>query len=124
MTLPLPGLSWPGTQQRVEMAELAQACDLTVDEVRELVAHGALVPLGDEEAGPVLQFSAGCLPPLREATRLRALYGLDLLAVSLLLGYLHRIEDLEHQLRALQAHVPHPSHLPREGPTPWREPHA
>lgn len=124
MTLPPPELPWPGTQQRIEMAELAQACDLTLGEVQQLVEHGALVPLADEDAGPALQFSAGCLPPLREAIRLRTLYGLDLLTVSLILGYLHRIEHLEHQLRALQAHVPHPSHLPREGPTPWREPHA
>ena len=64
------------------------------------------------------------MPPLREAARLRADYDLDLFTVSLLLGYLQRIAQLEQQLRALNAHVPHPHTLPREGPTPWREPHA
>ena len=59
---------------------------------------------------------------LREAARLRAQFDLDLFTVALLLGYLQRIARLEHQLRSLQAHVPYPQHLPREGPAPWREP--
>jgi chaperone modulatory protein CbpM len=115
--------TWLDPQRRVDQLELAQMCSLTVVELDELVDYGALVPLATE-IETVRQFSASCVPPLREAARLRTYYDLDLFTVSLLLGYLQRIAHLEQQLRGLQAHLPHPAHLPREGPTPWREPHA
>jgi chaperone modulatory protein CbpM len=108
--------------RRIEQAELAGMCNLTLAELDELVDYGALVPLAGEAGSRV--FSASCVPPLREASRLRTHYDLDLFTASLLLGYLQRIAQLEQQLRALHAHLPHPPNLPREGPTPWREPHA
>jgi chaperone modulatory protein CbpM len=115
--------TWLDPHRRIGQVELAQMCSLTIAEVDELVDYGALVPLATE-VGETRQFSAGSVPPLREASRLRVHYDLDLFTVSLLLGYLQRIAHLEQQLRALHAHLPHPPHLPREGPTPWREPHA
>jgi chaperone modulatory protein CbpM len=115
--------SWLDPQRRIDQAELAQMSSITSAELDELVEYGALVPLAGE-AGSARQFSASCVAPLREAARLRSHYDLDLFTVSLLLGYLQRIAHLEQQLRALQAHLPHPGHLPREGPTPWREPHS
>jgi chaperone modulatory protein CbpM len=114
---------WLDAQRRIDEAELALMCDLSVQEVHELVEYGALVPLASE-AGARRQFSAACVAPLREAARLRSHYDLDLFTLSLLLGYLQRIAHLEQQVRGLSAHMPHPQHLPREGPTPWREPHA
>ncbi len=115
--------TWLDPQRRIDQVELAQMCSLTIVELDELVDYGALVPLATEME-TVRQFSASCVPPLREAARLRTHYDLDLFTVSLLLGYLQRIAHLEHQLRGLHAHLPHPVQLPREGPTPWREPHA
>ena len=115
--------TWLDPQRRIDQVELAQMCSLTIVELDELVDYGALVPLATE-IETVRQFSASCVPPLREAARLRTHYDLDLFTVSLLLGYLQRIAHLEHQLRGLHAHLPHPVQLPREGPTPWREPHA
>ena len=109
--------------RRIDQVELAFMCSLTLAEVDELVDYGALVPLAGE-SGETRQFSAGNVPPLREAARLRMHYDLDLFTVSLLLGYLQRIAHLEQQLRGMHAHLPHPPNLPREGPTPWREPHA
>jgi chaperone modulatory protein CbpM len=114
---------WLDANRRIARAELAEMCRLTPAEVDELVDYGALVPLlaeGAEER----QFSAACVPPLREAVRLRADYDLDLFTVSLMLGYLQRIVHLEQQVRSLQAHVGHAPHPSRDGPTPWREPHA
>lgn len=116
-------LTWLDPQRPIDQGELAQMCSLTVVEIQELVEYGALVPVGAEVEN-LRQFSASCVPPLREAIRLRSYYDLDLFTVSLLLGYLQRIAHLEQQLRGLQAHLPHPPHLPREGPTPWREPHS
>jgi len=115
-----PGLPW--LEGRIGQAELARLCELPAAELDALVGYGALLPLPGDAAAP--QFSAAWISPLREAVRLRKLHGLDLFTLSLLLGYLRRIAHLEHQLRSLQGHVAHPQPLPREGPTPWREPHA
>ena len=80
--------TWLDAHRAVGEAELAHMCQLTVAELEELVDYGALVPL----AGPVRQFSAACIAPLREASRLRGYYDLDLFTVSLVLGYLQRID--------------------------------
>lgn len=114
--------SWLDPLRRIEQSELAEICGLCMADLDELVEYGTLVPVMGEPGSR--QFSASCVPPLREAARLRSHYDLDLFTISLLLGYLQRIAQLEQQLRSLNAHIPHPQHLPREGPTPWREPHA
>jgi chaperone modulatory protein CbpM len=115
--------SWLDPQRRIDQAELACMCSLSIAELDELVEYGALLPAQPEGAG-LREFSGSCVGPLREAVRLRSLYDLDLFTVSLLLGYLQRIVQLEHQLRSLQAQLPHGHQPPREGPTPWREPHS
>jgi chaperone modulatory protein CbpM len=122
MVLEASEWSWLDPHRRIEQLELADMCSFTSAELDELVDYGALVPLVGEVGSR--QFSASCVPPLREAARLRADYDLDLFTVGLLLGYLQRITQLEHQLRGLHGHLPIPPQLPREGPTPWREPHA
>jgi chaperone modulatory protein CbpM len=115
--------TWLDPLRRIAQAELADMCHLSPAELDELVDYGALVPLVGDAAGQ-RQFGASCVGPLREAARLRAHYDLDLFTVSLVLGYLQRIAQLEQQLRGVHSHLPGPAHLPREGPTPWREPHA
>jgi chaperone modulatory protein CbpM len=115
--------SWLDPLRRIDQFELADLCGLSMAELDELVGYGALVPLAGG-ARHTREFSASCVPPLREAGRLRSHYDLDLFTVSLLLGYLQRIAHLEHQLRAAHSPLPHPVQLPREGPTPWREPHS
>ena len=122
MAIAAPEWHWLDAQKRFDQAELAHMCSLSMAELDELVEYGALVPFADEGTG-ARQFSGSWVPPLREAARLRAHYDLDLFTVSLLLGYLQRIAHLEQQVRSLQAHLPHLTHPPREGPTPWREPH-
>jgi chaperone modulatory protein CbpM len=124
MTVHVPELWGLEAHRHIELEDLASMCNLTPAEVRELVDYGALVPLLGEGAEGGLQFSAACVAPLREAMRLRTHFDLDLFTVSLLLGYLQRIAHLEQQVRSPQVHLPHPALLPREGPTPWREPHA
>ena len=116
---------WLDAQRSIAAPELAGLSGLTETDLEELVEFGSLVPLADtRRAGAGRAFSAACVPSLREAARLRADFQLDLFTMGLLLGYLQRIVHLEHQVRLLQPHPPHPSMLPREGPTPWREPHA
>ena len=114
---------WLDAKRRIAQPDLARLCGIPVRELDALVKHGGLVPLPGEGSAS-RQFSGGWVAPLRHAARLRATHDLDLFTTSLLLGYLHRIAQLEQQLRSFQAHVPQPVQLPREGPTPWREPHA
>ena len=115
-------LTWLDPLRRIAQEELADLCGLSSAELEELVEYGALASLAGDAGSR--QFGASCVVPLREAARLRNDYALDLFTMSLLLGYLQRIAQLEQQLRSLNAHIPHPHSLPREGPTPWREPHA
>jgi chaperone modulatory protein CbpM len=114
---------WLDAQRRIGQADLAKLCGIPGPELDALVKLGGLVPLSAEGPGR-RQFSGGWVMPLRHAAHLRTAHGLDLFTTSLVLGYLHRIAQLEHQLRALQPHQAAPVQLPREGPTPWREPHA
>ncbi|MDB5859718.1 MAG: hypothetical protein JWQ76_3407 [Ramlibacter sp.] len=115
---------WLDTQRNVGQQELARMCAMSEAEIDELVDYGVLVPMANE---PGRLFNAAVVPLLREAVRLRADFDLDLFTVSLLLRYLQRIVRLEQQLRALQApqaQYSHHVHLERDGPAPWREPHA
>jgi chaperone modulatory protein CbpM len=98
-----PELAWLDARETVTVTELSRACALSPDELGELVEYGALVPVIAQP--PETTFSAEWVMPLREAGKLRRDYDLDLFAVALLLDYLHRIDDLEDQLRSLQAHV-------------------
>ena len=114
---------WLDAHHRIGQAELIELCGIPAPDLEALVKLGGLVPLPVEGEGR-RQFSGGWVTPLRHAAQLRTAHGLDLFTTSLVLGYLHRIAQLEHQLRALQPHAVQPVQLPREGPTPWREPHA
>lgn len=95
---------WLDERETISLTELSGACGLSVEDVNELVEYGALAPLAT--APPEWVFSALCVTPLRTAGRLRQDFDLDLFTVAMLLGYLHRIEALENELRCLQAGQP------------------
>jgi chaperone modulatory protein CbpM len=114
---------WSGQRQSMGQQELAHACGLRIEEIDELVEYGSLVPVEGGEPGARF-FGAGCVAALRSAARLRSAYDLDLFTLGLALDFLQRIEQLEQQVRWLQAHLPQHLHAPREGAGDWREPHA
>ena len=115
--------TWLDAGEIVSLPELSIACRMTTQDVDELVQYGALSPLAGQHPEPV--FSAACVGPLRTAARLRIDFDLDLFTVALLLGYLHRIDALERQVKTLQAHLPGHVHLEhRDGPDLWHEQHA
>jgi chaperone modulatory protein CbpM len=89
-------------QETVGAEELCRACRLTIEELHEIVGYGVLAPLRHND--PQL-FGADWLMPLREAARMRHDFDLDLFAVSLITDYLHRIDALEHELRALRSRL-------------------
>lgn len=115
---------WTDGRTTVTTAELCAVCDLSAAEIEELVDYGALAPIA--QAGQSERaFAADWVGPLRAAGKLRLDFDLDLFATSLVLGYLRRIDALEHQVRSLQAHLrTHAQPPTREGPSPWKEPHA
>jgi chaperone modulatory protein CbpM len=104
MATPGPELRWLDERETITVTELSRACALSAAELHELVEYDALVPLGERPQETL--FSAAWVMPLRQAARLRRDFDLDLVAVSILLGYLQRIEGLESELRSLQALLP------------------
>jgi chaperone modulatory protein CbpM len=85
--------------ETIGIEELCSACRISVDELREIVAYGVLAPV---HAGDPQVFTADWLPPLREAARLRRAFDLELFAAGLVAEHLHRIEELEREIRALR----------------------
>ena len=114
---------WADAGESITPLELSQVCRISATEIDELVEYGALTPL--EPSRGQRTFSRACVGSLRTACRIRQDYDLDLFTVALLMDHLNRIEELERELRFLQAHLPaHISAVHRDGPQPWREPHA
>ena len=114
--------NWWDASDTLTDSELSRACGMSVRELDELVDYGALKPLAKQSERRV--FSASCVPTLRTACEIRRDYDLDLFTVALLMGYLIRIEELEHEIRALHSHLPAHVTEHRDGPQPWREGHA
>ena len=115
--------SWLDASETITVSDLSRVCGISSGELNELVEYGALKPWPTRSQGRV--FSAACVAPLRTACKLRRDYDLELFTIALLMEYLNRIEELEHELRTLQAKTPaHVIRSHREGPQPWREQHA
>jgi chaperone modulatory protein CbpM len=115
--------SWLEPSENLTLSQLAHQSGFSVDELLELVKGGALRPLQIDSDEPM--FNPACVSSLRKTCTLRADHNLDLSAIGVLIGYVHRIEELEQEVRNLKAHLPPhvvPAH--REGPPPWREQHA
>ena len=114
---------WADAGDSITRLELSQVCRISATEIDELVEYGALTPL--EHSPGQRTFSRSCVGSLRAACKIRQDYDLDLFTVALLMDHLNRIEELERELRFLQAHLPaHVTAARRDGPQPWREPHA
>jgi hypothetical protein len=77
--------------------DFAALAGLRADEVRELIDYGLL-------AGDRLDTRTALV--LRDATRLRRDFDLDLFTTGLLAGYLRRITELEAEVGRLRAEQP------------------
>lgn len=93
--------TWLDSRETVSLEELSRACGMSADELAELVDYGALAPLASTAQGSV--FSADCIVQLRTVSKLRLDFDLDVYTAAILMGYLERIEELERQVRSLQA---------------------
>ena len=85
----------------VSFSQLLVLSGLSDDDLRELVDHGALTPINPEASS--WTFTSYCVIVARKASRLSRDFELDAHAVSVLLGFLERIEALENELHALRA---------------------
>jgi len=112
-------LAWLDARLVIDASELARMSGLSVRDVEELVDYGLLSPSGGNAAAR--DFSAACVPPLRQASELRSRFDLDLFAAGLMFSQFEQLARLERQVRALQAHVDHAS-LSAESAAPWHEP--
>ncbi|MFO1324652.1 MAG: chaperone modulator CbpM [Burkholderiales bacterium] len=87
----------------ITWTQLVSASGWPEGELRELVRYGALSPR--DPGASTWTFEAHCLGIVRTASRLRHDYELDPYAVSVLLGYVERIEALQAELRSLRARL-------------------
>ena len=105
MELELAEALWPDDRCALTLADLARCTGLSQAELRELVDRGALVPI-DARLGE-WTFAADVLFALQAARRLRDDLELDAAALALALTLLRRVRELENELRALRAAMPH-----------------
>jgi chaperone modulatory protein CbpM len=92
---------WMDTRTQLTLIEVAECCGISEADVRELVDYGALNPSGgrpDDWA-----FSAECVVSVRKAARLCHDLELETSAMALVVSFLERIQELEHQVRRLRA---------------------
>jgi hypothetical protein len=87
----------------VTWPQLVQATGLAESELRELVQYGALVPR--DANSPTWTFEGRWLVVAKAASRLRHDFELDPYAVSVVLGYVERIQQLEAEIRTLRAQL-------------------
>ncbi len=101
MTAPVEDALCLDTMAEVTWTQLVAASGLPEAELRELVSYGALVP---RDAGArTWVFEARWISVARTASRIRNDFELDAHAVSVVLGYVERIERLEAEIRTLRA---------------------
>lgn len=104
MTFERTEAMWLDECGELTIVELTHCSGLTIDEVRELVDLGALVPTSQRGTEPL--FPAACIAAVRAAARLRRDFEVDARGLALALTLLERIESLETELRAIAARLP------------------
>jgi len=87
--------------ERFTFSELAKVCELSDQEMQELIDYGAIFSEDPDEHE--LFYSAQNLKILQSACKQRRDYDLDLFSVVICVQYLEQIADLERQIESLQA---------------------
>jgi chaperone modulatory protein CbpM len=87
----------------VTYQELLSSCTLSEEDLGALIDFGVLEPVAEESGKQMFSFHAVVL--VRKAARLKADFELDPAGISLVLTFLQRVEELEAQVRDLQAHL-------------------
>jgi hypothetical protein len=85
----------------LDLHALSSLCNISPEEVRELVDYGAIKPMNSTMLE--IQFSVDYIKPLQSACQIRQDYDFDLFSVVIFLGFLNRIEELEAKVQHLLA---------------------
>ena len=88
---------------RIALADMLALSGFSQAELIELVEHGAFEPEG--VSVEVWTFSGRSALIARRAAGLRAEFGLDAQATSLVLGLLDRIDEMERRLRDVECQL-------------------
>jgi chaperone modulatory protein CbpM len=86
---------------QIAVEELERASGLSIEEITELVEYGVFQPQGSRPHE--WRFAARCIAVGRRAQRLRSDFELSTSGLALTLSLLERIEELEREMRTLQA---------------------
>lgn len=86
---------------QIALDELERASGLSIEEITDLVDYGVFQPQGSRPHE--WRFAARCIAVGRRAHRLRTDFELSAPGLALALSLLERIEELEREVRALQA---------------------
>ena len=102
---------WVDEHHEFSLTEVVELSGLSVQELQHLVDCEALLPLSGESTTGIsaaeARFNAQCLALARTASRLRDDFELDANGLTLTLRLLTRIRELEAELLALRAQLPH-----------------
>ena len=96
---------WLTEAYELTLTELTELSGLTEAELRELVDYGCITPVDPDSTQWI--FNGKCVTTVRAASRLRASFDLEPHGVALVVSLLDRINDLEAQINALRAQMPH-----------------
>lgn len=77
----------------VNFKEMAARCELSYDELYELLEYGALPVFYVNSSG--ICFPLDCVGVAQKAAKIKRDYALDLFAMGVVMGFLQRIDDLE-----------------------------
>ncbi len=80
--------------------DVCSICNLTQDEVQELLEYEVISSLKNSEMEQ--HFSKPIILMLQSANQLRKDYDLDLFTIVLIMEFLHKIQDLENKIESLQ----------------------
>ena len=103
---------WLNDTEVCRIEQLAELSGLSIDEIEDLVESGVIAPANDEaqpatmdERAQPRSFELQYLVTVKTARRLRDDFQLDRHGVALALTLLHRISELEAELKATQARL-------------------
>lgn len=95
---------WLNEYYQFSLDELSDLAGLTETEIHEWVDEGLLAPVDPDESP--WRFNADCLLVIRRAARLRRDFELEPQGLALVVQLLERIQNLETEVRQLQAKLP------------------
>jgi chaperone modulatory protein CbpM len=103
MRTPVADAVWLNDTMLCSAEQLAEASGLPLEDVRDLIDAGVLVPVDDRM--PSRAFAIRALVVARTARRLRDDFELDRHGVALALTLLKRIDELDAELQAWKVRI-------------------